>query len=353
MAVTFRYSEDAERGPRVPSEYNPNYSRLVPGSIQWAETEHVGAVLSEGHESCRIMSDVWGDRYFALVWDFEENAPRKVTLQVVDYGCGYSDDRVARAWRNWHHTAEVDATDEVKALYQAWQDAQAEAETLRRFEKNLADARERAGEVSKGSRVELSRKRCKVPFGTKGEVFWVGDGSYGPRVGFTGDDGETYWTALRNVSVVEGHEDWSDSCQDCGGASWLPANDGKGGTVTCPACERRYEERKAEREREEAERRAAIEAEEASGGYIGRGTKVEVVASEGRDAPVGAAGKVFWRGANRYGEGERVGFKDSAGETHWANVENVRVPGAAPKGAVAKGSSYYSVPSPSNFGSAA
>jgi hypothetical protein len=343
MAVIFRNQESSWHGATARDERH-NYSYRLLCGIQWEETEHVGAVLSEGHESCQIMSDVWGDRYFALVWDFEENAPRKVTLQIVDWQLGSASCPVRREWDRWHHSATVDATDEVRALYAAWQDAQAEADTLRRFKANLAEAEAEANEVRKGSRVEVFKGR-KVPKGTVGECFWVGNGNYGPRCGIRDDDGETHWTALSNVRPLEA--DWSDSCPDCGGHGWLPANDGKGGTVSCPECQRRYEARQAERKAQEAER----EAQEAFGEYVGRGTKVEVVASHRNDAPVGTVGKVFWRGENRYGPGERVGFKDSAGETFWANVENVKVYGSkpAPKGAVAKGSSSYTVPSPTSF----
>jgi hypothetical protein len=158
----------------------------------------------------------------------------------------------------------------------------------------------------------LSRKRCKVPFGTKGRVFWLGDSHYGDRVGFEGDDGETYWTALRNVSVEEGHEDWSRVCPECGNGGWLPAHDGKGGTVRCPECKRRA----AEAARKAKEEQEALLAAEADVAPVRKGSRVVL--------PDGGEGSVFWLGESKYGPGLRVGVKGDDGRTHWAGYEEVR-----------------------------
>lgn len=59
-----------------------------------------------------------------------------------------------------------------------------------------------AGEIIKGQTVTVIKGR-KVAKGTTGIVFWVGEDSYGKgRIGFKGDDGETYWTATSNVEVT-------------------------------------------------------------------------------------------------------------------------------------------------------
>lgn len=52
-------------------------------------------------------------------------------------------------------------------------------------------------------RIKVVRGR-KVPLGTEGVCFWVGDSRYGARVGFKGDDGKTYFTALKNVEATTG-----------------------------------------------------------------------------------------------------------------------------------------------------
>lgn len=58
------------------------------------------------------------------------------------------------------------------------------------------------GEITKGQTVTVVKGR-KVAKGTTGVVFWIGEDSYGKgRIGFKGDDGETYWTAISNVEVT-------------------------------------------------------------------------------------------------------------------------------------------------------
>lgn len=54
-----------------------------------------------------------------------------------------------------------------------------------------------SGEIVKGQTVTVVKGR-KVPKGTTGIVFWVGENQWGPQVGFKAD-GETYFTALGNV----------------------------------------------------------------------------------------------------------------------------------------------------------
>ena len=58
-----------------------------------------------------------------------------------------------------------------------------------------------SGEIIKGQAVTVVKGR-KVPKGTTGVVFWTGEDSYGKaRIGFKGEDGETFWTAASNVEV--------------------------------------------------------------------------------------------------------------------------------------------------------
>jgi hypothetical protein len=321
MAVTFRNKESFGCGwSWYTLEYPPfnTYRRYRRVETQWQEVAYEGAVLKLGQESVRIMSDVWGTLYYALVWEADE--PRKVTLEVVDHQLGAFQDPIIRAFENWEHTAEVDATDEVKAAYQAWQEAQAEAQAHREHEENQEAAFHVANQVRKGAYVELNRKRCKVPYGTRGHVFWTGDSRYGERVGFRGDDGETYWTALRNVSVVPGHENWEDLCETCGGeygpTGWVPANDGKGGHAKCPECTKRYQAK--------AKAEAKAKATPAAAPTVERGDWVTVTKGTGRDAPAGVTGKVFWVGASKFGPGDRVGLKTEEGETFWAAADNVQ-----------------------------
>lgn len=72
--------------------------------------------------------------------------------------------------------------------------------------------------VAKGKKIKVVRGR-KVPIGATGVVFWMGEVNYDPykrfynstmRVGFKGDDGETYWTDARNVEVVNPSDYYED-----------------------------------------------------------------------------------------------------------------------------------------------
>lgn len=58
------------------------------------------------------------------------------------------------------------------------------------------------GDIIKGQTITVVKGR-KVAKGTTGVVFWVGEDDWGKgRIGFKGDDGETYWTATSNVEVT-------------------------------------------------------------------------------------------------------------------------------------------------------
>lgn len=161
---------------------NPYAERPVVG-----EPAHVGLVLTTVTKCERIMSDVWSDTTYAVVWDPETAAPRQVFLNCAEFG------------RN--ATAEVDATAEVVAAYDAWlaaRAAEAKAADEARWE---ADAEARVRQVKKGHQVVVARGR-KVKKGTIGRVFWIGPGNFGPRAGIETDAGETVWTALDNLDRV-------------------------------------------------------------------------------------------------------------------------------------------------------
>ena len=277
------------------------------GEYQYEEVSHEGLVLRTGSESVQIMSDVWGTLHFAEVWNPETGRPERVVLKTVDHQVGLY------FWYDWTKKsyATVDATPEVVEAHETWKQAQEETRTQAAFEANVERGLQVAREVKKGSLVVVVRGR-KVPKGTKGRVFWTGSNHYGDRVGVQGDDGQTHWTATRNVEVEKGHEDWSGTCPTCGGTGWVPARDGKGGTKACKVCERRAEEA-AETRRQAEEARQAVEADVAD---VRKGSRVVL--------PNGTTGRVFWLGQNKYGPGLRVGVQGDDGQTHWAGYEEVR-----------------------------
>ena len=150
-------------------------------------SEHDGRVLSLESRSDRIMSDVWDTGYYAIVWNAAAAGPVDVYLGGHEFGCTKQ--------------AEVDATPEVIAAYEAWLAAR-EAERAAAEDARLeANAESRLREVVRGCPVMVTRGR-KIPKGTTGRVFWIGQKQFGVRVGFETDDGVTHWADINNVDRI-------------------------------------------------------------------------------------------------------------------------------------------------------
>lgn len=131
------------------------------------------------------------------------------------------------------------------------------------------------GDVDKGSQVVVVAGR-KLPIGTRGTVKWIGDGEFGTRVGIlTPDADNLVYTALRNVKVV--YPGLEVGMTPAGG--W----------------QRLYEYVKSGLRH-----------------LPRRGHKV-------RRRSDGSEGVVFWTDAN----GGRLGYKDAANETVWADASDV------------------------------
>jgi len=168
------------------------FARSVPGDwtsprVRTGEVTYAGRVLHIDTTLDRVMSDVWEYMTYATVWDDAEGRPTKVFLRGE--GCETSAE------------AEVDATTETVAAYDAWKAARA-AEKAAADEARLeAQAEARVREVRRGCRAVVARGR-KVAKGTEGRVFWLGQGDYGWRAGLETDDGQTVWVALSNLDRV-------------------------------------------------------------------------------------------------------------------------------------------------------
>ena len=68
------------------------------------------------------------------------------------------------------------------------------------YETWMVAGAQRNGSVRKGVTVDVIKGR-KIPIGTRAVVFWVGESSYGDRVGLM-IDGEKVYTALTNVKAA-------------------------------------------------------------------------------------------------------------------------------------------------------
>lgn len=109
-------------------------------------------------------------------------------FEKLEFDLGRTDNRV------W---AEVDAPADVIAAYNA-RVAQAQAAHAAKL---AAEATEReARRVVKGRTIKVVSGR-KVAKGTTGVCIWVGEGTYGERVGLKDAAGTVHWTALTNVAV--------------------------------------------------------------------------------------------------------------------------------------------------------
>ncbi len=62
--------------------------------------------------------------------------------------------------------------------------------------------KEEAATIRMHKMVRVVRGR-KVPIGTEGEVFWMGDSGYGMSVGLRLIDGKKVFTAMKNVETVQ------------------------------------------------------------------------------------------------------------------------------------------------------
>lgn len=131
--------------------------RLYDWSTKQVNTFAEGAVLAVTKgESVRIGFDDWGTADFALYWNAEERRPMKISLN--EYSPMYGGDQSPKS------SAEVDATDEVRAAYRAYLVEQS-------FNKLKSEAEIDAAIPRKGSVVEVVSGRTGK--GVKGKVVAV------------------------------------------------------------------------------------------------------------------------------------------------------------------------------------
>lgn len=155
------------------------------GAESRVETVGVGCTFGTDHKEERVMSDVWRSVRHAYYLDREAGSVRDVWTDGAD--------------------VTTDATDEARKEAVAIRAADAVEAERYDYDRVSDEIAERAAEVRRGDRITVVRGR-KVPKGTAGEVFWLGNGRWGWRVGFTADgvenDGSNgTFTALSNVEV--------------------------------------------------------------------------------------------------------------------------------------------------------
>ena len=187
-------------GDLTPTVYTPATGTVagmdLADSGKWWRDTYIGATLKLGEHNYYDDSD-----FYAIVWDAEAGKAREIEYAST------------RGW-TYGNQATVDATDEVKDAYQAWQKA-----NMERAREELA--REEARKPRKGKTVRVVKGR-KIPVGTVGVVFWFSEGAvsrwhaYAPGVpmvrepgrvgieyrGVEGDAPVREFTSERNVEVI-------------------------------------------------------------------------------------------------------------------------------------------------------
>ena len=170
-------------------------------AITWTDKDgnvvkvtHEGLVVGEPHTRVmRVMSDIYSNETYVTVWD-----PEKGVFTEVHIGSCF--ELFMGPWGR----SEADLSDEYRGEIQALTEARAKERAA--HERKAAEKQALAlwNSPSKGKRMVVYKGR-KVPIGTEGEVFWVGNSQYnrGLRVGLRDDAGNTHWTDAANVRNAE------------------------------------------------------------------------------------------------------------------------------------------------------
>lgn len=202
------------------SDYFASYTRT-------GEVTHEGLVLEIYRTTERVMSDVWADFSHARIWDPHTRSPSSIYLSNSEFG--------------GDKEAEVDATPEVVAAWEAWKAEELVKARRLAHEAACDQAHKRLLVPSIGHNARVVRGR-KVPVGTEGVVTWAGPSTFGPRVGLRDTTGATHYTAASNVERVGidplPGEDWLDVEARLANATQPPTKwdrvrltDGREGTV--------------------------------------------------------------------------------------------------------------------------
>lgn len=223
---------------------NGNAEQLGLYYIEQDESSHEGRVVAvEVDRNVRIMSDVWADLTFVVVYeptgehtglfstetDYSSPLPDGGYAQKHCGHCGYFR-RIQVGNSEFSNGIDeltpykVDASTEIQEIYEVWKRGRAFRKAEGEYDRQeRAREEERRAPVS-GKWVRVTSGR-KVPQGTEGIVFWTGDSQWGPKVGIAlpredgtfrkvkkpGRYGRSYesyadvaWTATRNVEVISG-----------------------------------------------------------------------------------------------------------------------------------------------------
>lgn len=137
---------------------------------------YVGLVLGDREWNCYDDSD-----FYAVIWDPEKRRPFAAVFNTTRY---YSTGR-----------CQIDATDEVRAAYDAWYAEKAQCELG-------AEMAEETMTPHVGKRVKVVKGR-KIPKGTEGVVTWYGEDRWNPDVRY----GRGHYVPSRMAAFLDDNSD--------------------------------------------------------------------------------------------------------------------------------------------------
>ncbi len=185
-------------------------------SIKWNDGKitHVGCVIGKPFtRTDRVMSDIYADTNH--IWVFN---PSDKSVSSVKVSSSFELDKKFGSW---------DADVMAGEFAQEYQDYLAEEEVKaaeREKAREIEEAKQREERAksaildpAKGLKCKVVKGR-KVPKGTIGEIFWVGDKGYGLTVGLKDSQGTAHFTAASNV-ITTGYG--LDFGQDPVGMTWF------------------------------------------------------------------------------------------------------------------------------------
>ncbi len=158
------------------------------GTIEAAFT---GCVVATFIREERVMSDVYANVTYAVVFNAEKN-----TFENVQVRAHFELDSGTRS-------VEIDASADIKAMYDLHQEIQESESKLNQMKRRFASQIVAVKAPVAGRTVKVIKGR-KVPVGTIGRCACVIPGDYGMRVKIEEANGNIHWTAASNCEAIVG-----------------------------------------------------------------------------------------------------------------------------------------------------
>jgi len=157
---------------------------------------HEGCVIESERKECRVMSDVYTDADYALLWNPEKQRTEWKRINVLYMGC--DDHRQIIADINSGEYAED---------YEIYLFLQEEEEKAWQKAKDEKMFKERLHRIAKGKTCRAVKGR-KVPKGTEGIIFYI----RGNRIGFSDENGTAHWINDNQIEIQ--YKEWGFAPKD-------------------------------------------------------------------------------------------------------------------------------------------